>query len=127
MVDSLSEASLKCTSAKQRVSLEESWSDLTKLGYDESLKLRTKGESREEWSNEVSERLRDFSKLSEEFMSFPASSQQMTAAKCETVRRTSTALGLECPDVAASGWIRRAVRFQATGNDGAGFKSFQSE
>ncbi|CAK9105444.1 Uncharacterized protein SCF082_LOCUS49148 [Durusdinium trenchii] len=78
------------------VSLEESWSDLTKLGYDESLKLRTKGESREEWSNEVSERLRDFSKLSEEFMSFPASSQQMTAAKCETVRRTSTALGLEC-------------------------------
>lgn len=86
----------------------ESWSDLSKLGYDALLKRREEGSDSVDDSTrpeEVSATLEDFSKSSDEFVSFPTS----PAAACRAIRQTASSLGFESRILQQNGSERLSV------------------
>ena len=86
----------------------ESWSDLSKLGYDAFLKRREEGSDSVDDSirpEEVSAILEEFSKSSDEFVSFPTS----PAAICRVICQTASSLGFECRILQQNGSERLSV------------------
>lgn len=88
---------------------EESWSDLSQLGYDKSLKRKEQNSEKDEKKLqgdlfEVSDMLQKFSQSSDEFISFPA---QPTTR--EAICQRALSLGFECRILQLDGSERLSI------------------